>query len=83
LGSPAHYVMPIPRMLTKPPRSRVQPEIDMVKHYCDLYYSNPPVSHDEIVNAHIHSVQVINVEHLAIQEIEPVDYIDRSEQWYK
>jgi hypothetical protein len=83
LGSPAHYVMPIPRMLTKPPRSREQSEIEAVKRYCDSYYSNPPVSNEEIVNAHVHSVQVIDVEHLTIQEVEPTEYIDRSEQWYK
>jgi len=82
LGSPAHYVMPIPRMLTKPPRTREQPEIDLVKRYCDSYYSNPPVSNEEIINAHIHSVQVIDVERLTIQEVEPREYIDRSEQWY-
>ena len=83
LGSPAHYVMPIPRMLTKPPRSREQSEIEAVKRYCDTYYSNPPVSNEEIVNAHVHSIQVIDVEHLTIQEVEPTEYIDRSEQWYK
>jgi hypothetical protein len=75
--------MPIPRMLTKPSRFREVEEIAMVKRYCDMYYSNPPVSSDEIVNAHIHSVQIIDVEHLLINEVEPGEYIDRSEQWYR
>jgi len=83
LGAPAHYIMPIPRMLTKPSRFREVEEIAMVKRYCDMYYSNPPVSNDEIVNAHIHSVQIIDVEHLLINEVEPGEYIDRSEQWYR
>ena len=82
LGSPAHYVMPIPRMLTKPPRTRQQTEIEAVKRYCDMYYSNPPVSNEEIVNAHIHSVQVIDVENLTIHEVEPTEYIERAENWY-
>jgi hypothetical protein len=82
LGSPAHYIMPIPKMLTKPPRMREQPEIDEVKRYCDMYYSNPPVSNEEIVNAHIHSVQVIDVENLTIHEVEPTEYIERAEHWY-
>jgi hypothetical protein len=82
LGSPAHYVMPIPRMLTKPPRTREQPEIETVKRYCDMYYSNPPVSNEEIVNAHIHSVQIIDVENLTIHEVEPTEYIERAEHWY-
>lgn len=83
LGAPAHYIMPIPRLLTRPARFREQAEIELVKHYCDMYYSNPPVSNEEIINAHIHSVQIIDVEHLMIQEVEPSDYIERSEQWYK
>jgi hypothetical protein len=47
-----------------------------------MYYTNPPITPDEILNAHIHTVQVIDVDRLLIQEIEPVTYIDRSEQWY-
>jgi hypothetical protein len=69
-------------MLTKPARFRTQNEIAEVKRYCDMYYSNPPVSHEEILNAHIHSVQVIDVENIHIREIEPGEYIDRSALWY-
>ncbi len=83
LGAPAHYIMPIPRMLTKPPRVREQTEIELVKRYCDMYYSNPPVSDDEIMNAHIHSIQIIDVENISIREVEPVVYIERSEQFYR
>lgn len=77
LGAPPHYIMPIPNMLTKPARFRTQDEIIEVKRFCDMYYSNPPVSNEEILNAHIHSVQVIDVERIAIREIEPLEYIDR------
>jgi hypothetical protein len=82
LGAPPHYIMPIPRMLTKPARFRSQEEVVQVKRYCDMYYSNPPVSPDEIMHAHIHVVQVIDVDQVLIHEIEPSEYIDRSEQWY-
>lgn len=81
LGAPAHYIMPIPAMLTKPARFREQGEIALVKRYCDMYYSNPPVSDDEIVNAHIHSVQIIDVENLAVHEVEPTEYLARSAPW--
>lgn len=82
LGAPPHYIMPIPGMLIKPARFRSAEEIAGIKRYCDMYYSNPPVSNEEIVNAHLHSVQVINVEDLRIQEIEPQDYIQRASLWY-
>ncbi|HTY47891.1 MAG TPA: hypothetical protein VMB46_09550 [Methanomassiliicoccales archaeon] len=82
LGAPPHYVMPIPRMLTKPARFRTSDEVAQVKRYCDMYYTNPPITTEEILNAHIHTVQVIDVDRLLIQEIEPGAYIDRAEQWY-
>jgi len=82
LGSPPHYIMPIPSMLTKPSRFRAEKEIAEVKRYCDMYYSNPPVSNDEILNAHLHSVQVIDVENIHIREFEPKEYIDRSDLFY-
>lgn len=82
LGAPPHYIMPVPRVLTKPTRMRIHEEVQQVKRYCDMYYSNPPVSLDEILNAHIHTIQVIDVENASIREIEPVEYIDRSDLWY-
>jgi len=82
LGAPPHYVMPIPRMLTKPARFPTSDEVAQVKRYCDMYYTNPPITTEEILNAHIHTVQVIDVDRLLIQEIEPGAYIDRAEQWY-
>ncbi len=82
LAAPPHYVMPIPDALIKPSRYRTEEELSSVKRYCDMYYSNPPVSRQEILNAHIHSVQVIDVEGLAIHEIEPGEYAWRARSWY-
>jgi hypothetical protein len=82
LGAPPHYVMPVPQSLIKPSRFRTRDEIAEVKRYCDMYYSNPPVTRQEILNAHIHSVQVIDVEALAIKEVEPGEYARRADIWY-
>lgn len=83
LGAPPHYIMPIPRMLTTPARFRSEDDILTVKRYCDMYYSNPQVSREEILNAHIHSVMVIDVDHMSLREIGPVEYIDRADLWYQ
>ncbi|MEM0449644.1 MAG: hypothetical protein QW520_07490 [Methanomassiliicoccales archaeon] len=82
LGAPAHYIMPIPAMLIKPARFREQSEISVIKRYCDMYYSNPPVSDEEIVNARIHSVHIIDVEGLTIREFEPKEYVERTSPWF-
>jgi hypothetical protein len=83
LGAPPHYIMPIPRMLTSPTRFRSEEEMLAVKRYCDMYYTNPQVSMEEILNAHIHSVMVIDVDQMRLREIEPTEYIDRVDLWYK
>jgi hypothetical protein len=82
LGAPPHYIMPIPRMLTTPARFRSEEEMLTVKRYCDMYYSNPQVSPEEIMNAHIHSVMVIDVDQKRLSEVDPVEYIDRADLWY-
>lgn len=81
LGAPPHYLLPIPESLTKPPRYRDEDEIRTIKQYCDLYYSNPPVTREEILNARIHSVHIIDVDNMTVKETNPQDYIRRCAQW--
>jgi hypothetical protein len=83
LAAPPHYIMPIPRTLIRPARMREQGEVARIKRYCDSYYSNPPVSMEEIQNAHVHTVMVIDVETESVREIEPMAYINRAEEWYR
>ena len=81
LGAPPHYLLPIPESLTKPPRYRDEDEIRTIKQYCDLYYSNPPVTREEILNARIHSVHIIDVDNMTVNETNPQDYIRRCANW--
>jgi hypothetical protein len=82
LAAPPHYIMPVPRFFVMPPRTRSEEDLAWIKHYCDMYYTRPPVSMDEIMNSRIHSVQIIDVDTATVREIDPVSYIDRCEQWY-
>jgi len=34
------------------------------------------------MNAHIHSVMVIDVDQKCLSEVDPVEYIDRADLWY-
>ena len=81
LGAPPHYLLPIPESLTKPPRYRDEDEIKTIKQYCDQYYSNPPVTREEILNARIHSVHIIDVDNMTVNETDPQDYIRRCAKW--
>ncbi|OPY34661.1 MAG: hypothetical protein A4E32_00135 [Methanomassiliicoccales archaeon PtaU1.Bin124] len=82
LAAPPHYIMPIPRFFTLPPRDREQSDLNLIKRYCDMYYTSPPVSQEEIINSRIHGVEVVDVETASLREMEPSQYIDMAQVWY-
>ena len=75
LGTPLHYILPIPELLLTTPRKRTSENFKTVKALCDLYYKNPPVTLDEVRNARLHSVYIIDVDNLTAEEIDPEGYI--------
>ena len=80
LGVPPHYVLPFPSALAKPPRNRADWEIMQIKTLVDAYYQKPPVTLEEIRNARIHEIYIIDVDHTKVQEIDPEAYLKRAIQ---
>jgi len=78
LGVPPHYILPFPRALAKPPRRRTPEEVNTVKKLCDRYYQNPPVTEEEIRNARIQEIYIIDVDQAKVQEIDPEAYMKRA-----
>jgi len=64
-------------MLVKPPRDRTKEDMKYLKILCDHYYKNPPVSLEEIRNARIHTIYIIDVDGIAIREVDPATYIEK------
>ncbi|MBQ03872.1 hypothetical protein CL673_04065 [Candidatus Bathyarchaeota archaeon] len=81
LGTPPYYIMQIPPALTKPPRFRTDEEIAAIKGLCDLYYTNPPVSIEEIRNARLHSIYAIDVDMVFVREWEVNEYLGKAALW--
>ncbi len=77
LGMPPHYILPLPKALAKPPRKRTEEDINQIKNLCDRYYRNPPVTKEEISNARIHEIYLIDVDRTRVQEIDPEGYVNR------
>jgi len=77
LGVPPYYMLQIPDILVKPPRDRTVEDLKYLKTLCDLYYRNPPVSFDEIRNARIHTIYIIDVDEVAIREVDPITYLKK------
>ena len=75
LGVPPHYTIPIPQIVTAPPRKRTAEDLKTVKSLCDLYYQNPPVSLEEVKNARLHVVYVIDADNAVVKEVDPEAYI--------
>jgi hypothetical protein len=80
LAAPPHYVMWIHKALTKPPRHRTAEEIEEIKTLCDLYYNNPPVRLDEIRNARLHAIYLLNVDAGSVEETDPLSYLRRTKR---
>jgi hypothetical protein len=80
LGVPPHYILPFPPALAKPPRNRTEQEITQIKKLCDAYYHKPPVTFEEIRNARIQEIYIIDVDRVKVQEIDPEAYLKRAIQ---
>ena len=78
LGVPPHYILPFPRALAIPPRRRTPEDIESIKKLCDKYYQKPPVTQDEIRNARIHEIYIIDVDQGKVQEVDPETYMKRA-----
>ncbi len=73
--------MQIPPALTKPSRFRTEEEVKEIKKLCDIYYSNPPVSIEEIKNARIHAIFILDVDKATVKETEPEGYTEKASWW--
>ncbi len=78
LGVPPHYILPFPHALAKPPRNRTDLEIEQIQALVDAYYQKPPVTMDEIKNARIQEIYIIDVDRATVQEIDPEAYLKRA-----
>ena len=78
LGVPPHYVLSFPNVLAKPPRRRAPAEVAHVKNLCDMYYHKPPVTEEDILNARIQEIYIIDVDHAKVLEIDPEAYMKRA-----
>ena len=81
LATTPYYIMQIPSSLIKPPRFRTPEEVAYLKELCDKYYTNPPVSLEEIRNARLHSIYVVDVDNTSIREWEVNEYMGKAALW--
>ncbi len=80
LATPVMGLIPIPKIFLIPPNARKQEEVKKVQDLCNIYYKNPPVSYDDILNARLHSIYLINVDKNFAKALDPQGYVDLTEK---
>lgn len=76
LATPVIGVLPIPKLFLVPPNARSKEDVEKVKKLCDRFYKNPPIKFDDILNAHLHSIYLINIDKNFAKEMDPASYIE-------
>jgi hypothetical protein len=80
LATPVMGIIPIPKIFLIPPNARKKEDIKKVQNLCDRYYKNPPINYDDILNARLHSIYLINVDKNFAKALDPQGYVDLTEK---
>ena len=80
LATPVVNILPISEIFLLPPNTRKPEDIEKLKKFCDRFYKNPQIKLDDIQNAHIHSVYLINTDKGFAKEMDPESYIQMTKQ---
>ena len=76
LATPVVGLLPISKIFLLPPNARKKEDVQRIKDLCDRYYKNPPIKYDDILNAHLHSIYLINIDKGFAKELDPQGYVD-------
>ena len=83
LGTTVTNILPVPGIFQQPPRFRNTAEVQMAKFVCDMYYSNPAVTIDQITYAEVHTIFILDVDHGSIRETTPDVYLSQTAEQQK
>ncbi len=74
LGTTPSYVLDLPEFFVKPPRSRTVEEAAEIKALTDVTYHKPEISIDELMQARLHAIFLIDVDSATTREVDPDTY---------
>ncbi|HZS73760.1 MAG TPA: hypothetical protein VFA69_04575 [Candidatus Nitrosotalea sp.] len=80
LATPVVGILPIPKLFLKPPSDRKIEEVQKIKNLVDRFYKNPPIEIDDILNARLHSIYLINIDKGFAKQLDPYTYLDLTEK---
>jgi len=80
LATPVVGILPIPKLFLKPPSERSPNELKKIKTLCDRFYKNPPIDSDDILNARLHSIYLINIDKGFAKQLDPCSYLELTDR---
>ena len=80
LATPVVNILPLADIFLLPPNTRKSQDIEKLKKLCDRFYKNPQINLEDIQNAHINSVYLINTDKGFAKEIDPEIYLQMTKQ---
>ena len=83
LATPIVNVLPIPALFLVSPKTRTIEQVSKIKKICDRFYKHPQIKFEEIQNARIHSVYLINTDKGFSKEIDPEAYLNLTKDLLK
>ncbi len=83
LATPVVGILPIPKLFLKSPSKRKKDEIQKIKDLVDRFYKNPPIQLDDILNARLHSVYLINIDKCFAKQLDPYTYLELTERLHE
>jgi|TARA_B100001750_G_C15323706_1_gene503550 hypothetical protein len=78
LATPVVNVLPISKLFLLPPSARKKDDVTNLKKLCDRFYKNPKIEFEDIQNAHIHSIYLINTDKGFAKELDPETYLQMT-----
>ncbi len=78
LGTTPSYILDLPEFFVKPPRERSIGEASEIKALTDVRYNKPAISLEELMQARLHMVFVIDVDSATTREVDPDTYFSAS-----
>ena len=80
LATPVVNILPISNIFLLSPNARKSEDVMKLKKLCDRFYKNPQIKLEDIQNAHIHSIYLINTDKGFAKEMDPEMYLQLTKQ---
>ncbi len=80
LATPVVNILPISDIFLLSPNARKTEDVMKLKKLCDRFYKNPQIKLEDIQNAHIHSIYLINTDKGFAKEMDPEMYLQLTKQ---